>query len=130
MINISKIYADHSTTGDPLRYGQAHGGKVGHSHHFKGHKRAASAAERRPVVVWNVSKRCNLKCVHCYTNSDCNLAPDELTTAEGKALIDDLAQFGIPALLFSGGEPLMRPDLFELAEYAVSKGLRPVLSTN
>jgi radical SAM protein with 4Fe4S-binding SPASM domain len=130
MINISKIYANHSTTGDPLRYGTAHGGKVGHSHHFRGHQMAKSAAERRPVVVWNVSKRCNLRCIHCYTNSDENLAPDELSFSEGQALIDDLAAFGVPALLMSGGEPLMRPDLFDLAAYAVSKGLRPVLSTN
>lgn len=130
MINISKIYANHSTTGDPLRYGKQHDGKVDHSHHFKGHQTAKTASERRPVVVWNVSKRCNLKCIHCYTNSDINLAPDELNFSEGQALIDDLAEFKIPALLLSGGEPLMRPDLFELANYAVSKGLRPVLSTN
>lgn len=130
MINISKIYADHATTGDPLRYGHQHQAQVGHSHHFKGHQTAKSASERRPVVVWNISKRCNLKCIHCYTNSDCNLAPDELTTAEGKQLIEDLASFKIPALLFSGGEPLMRPDVFELVDYAVNQGLRPVLSTN
>ncbi|NCB40691.1 MAG: radical SAM protein, partial [Erysipelotrichia bacterium] len=130
MINISKIYANHSTTGDPLRYGKQHDGKVDHSHHFKGHQTAKTASERRPVVVWNVSKRCNLKCIHCYTNSDINLAPDELNFSEGQALIDDLAEFKIPALLLSGGEPLMRTDLFELANYAVSKGLRPVLSTN
>ena len=130
MINISKIYANHSTTGDPLRYGQEHHGNVTHSHQYKGHNVAKSASERKPVVCWNVSKRCNLKCTHCYANSDGNLAPNELTNAEGKALIDDLAQFKIPALLMSGGEPLMRPDLFDLAEYAVSKGVRPVLSTN
>lgn len=130
MINISKIYASHSTTGDPLRYGHQHTGQVSHSHHFKGHQTARSAAERRPVVVWNISKRCNLKCIHCYTNSDCNTAPDELSFAEGQALIDDLADFKIPALLFSGGEPLMRPDVFDLAAYAVKSGLRPVLSTN
>lgn len=130
MINISKIYAGHSTTGDPLRYGSKHTGKVGHSHHFKGHEMAKSAADRRPIVVWNVTKRCNLKCIHCYTNSDSNVAPDELSFEEGLRLIDDLAEFKVPALLFSGGEPLIRPDLFELASYAVSKGLRPVLSTN
>ncbi|MFZ5950476.1 MAG: radical SAM protein, partial [Candidatus Rifleibacteriota bacterium] len=130
MINISRIYAGHVTTGDPLRYGKKDESRVSHSHHFKGHGVAKSAGERRPVVVWNVSKRCNLRCIHCYTNSDTSLAPDELTFAEGQALIDDLAEFKIPALLLSGGEPLMRPDLFELAQYAVSKGLRPVLSTN
>jgi radical SAM protein with 4Fe4S-binding SPASM domain len=130
MINISRIYAGLVTTGDPLRYGKKDTSQASHSHHYKGHKIAKSASERRPVVVWNVSKRCNLRCIHCYTNSDTNLAPDELSFAEGCKLIDDLADFGIPALLLSGGEPLMRPDIFELAEYAVSKGLRPVLSTN
>ncbi|MDD3376366.1 MAG: radical SAM protein [Candidatus Riflebacteria bacterium] len=130
MINISRIYADHSTTGDPLRYGKEHGGSVAHSHHFKGHATAKAASERRPVVVWNISKRCNLKCIHCYTNSDCNVAENELSFEEGKLLIDNLAEFKIPALLFSGGEPLMRPDVFELAAYAAGKGVRPVLSTN
>jgi radical SAM protein with 4Fe4S-binding SPASM domain len=130
MINISKLYANHSTTGDPLRYGKAHKATVGHSHHYKGHGMAKSASERRPVVVWNITKQCNLRCVHCYTNSDHNLGDNELSFEEGKALIDDLAEFKIPALLMSGGEPLIRPDVFELAEYAVSRGLRPVLSTN
>ena len=130
MINITKLYANRSTTGDPLRYGEEGPDKVAHGHHFKGHARAKTAGERRPVVVWNVTRRCNLLCVHCYTDSCNQEYPNELTTAEGKAFIDDLAAFKIPALLFSGGEPLIRKDLFELAGYAVSKGLRPVLSTN
>lgn len=130
MINITKLYANRSTTGDPLRYGEEGPEKVEHGHHFKGHGKAKTAGERRPVVVWNVTRRCNLSCVHCYTDSCNQDYPNELTTAEGKAFIDDLAGFKIPALLFSGGEPLIRKDLFELAAYAVSKGLRPVLSTN
>ncbi|MFZ2958471.1 MAG: radical SAM protein [Candidatus Ozemobacteraceae bacterium] len=130
MINITRLYADRATTGDPLRYGQESSATVGHGHHFNGHKISKNAGERRPVVVWNVSRRCNLKCVHCYTDSCNQEYPGELTNAEGHALIDDLAEFGIPALLFSGGEPLMRADLLDLAAYAVSKGVRPVLSTN
>ena len=130
MINISRIYANHSTTGDPLRYGKKGPQQVSHGHHFKNHAKAKSASERRPVVVWNVTKQCNLRCIHCYTSSDNNTAPDELTHEEGLKLIDDLAEFKIPALLFSGGEPLIRPDLFELANHAVKQGLRPVLSTN
>lgn len=130
MINISKIYANHSTTGDPLRYGSKNIAKPDHSHHFEGHKTATDASKRKPIVVWNVTKKCNLKCVHCYSCSDNNTAPDELTFEEGKQLIDDLAAFKIPALLFSGGEPLTRPDLFELAAYAKLKGIRPVVSTN
>ncbi|GAB4274625.1 MAG: 12,18-didecarboxysiroheme deacetylase [Candidatus Rifleibacteriota bacterium] len=130
MINISRIYAGLETTGDPLRYGRKGASEIAHTHHYRGHRIARSAAERKPVAVWNVTKRCNLKCIHCYTNSDFNVAPDELTFKEGCDLIDDLAAFGIPALLFSGGEPLMRPDLFDLANYAANRGLRPVLSTN
>ncbi|NLI76692.1 MAG: radical SAM protein [Candidatus Riflebacteria bacterium] len=130
MINITRLYANRETTGDPLRYGQDGPAKVAHGHHFRDHGKARSAGERRPVVVWNTTRRCNLRCVHCYTDSCNQDYPDELTTAEGKALIDDLAGFGIPALLFSGGEPLMRRDLFDLASHAVGRGVRPVLSTN
>jgi 12,18-didecarboxysiroheme deacetylase len=71
-----------------------------------------------------------LKCRHCYAQALSQKTPHELTTAEGKALLDDLSAFGVPVILFSGGEPLMRPDLPDLAEYAVSKGLRAVISTN
>jgi 12,18-didecarboxysiroheme deacetylase len=82
------------------------------------------------VVVWNVTRRCNLKCVHCYAHAK-NIAFDnELSTREGKILIDDLADFGVPVMLFSGGEPLVRKDLPELAAYAVKKGMRAVISTN
>ncbi len=88
------------------------------------------SADKRPVVVWNMTRRCNLKCIHCYSNSDDTDFPDELTTAEGKKLIDDLAKFGAPVILFSGGEPLLRPDLLELAQYATDKGMRAVISTN
>jgi MoaA/NifB/PqqE/SkfB family radical SAM enzyme len=76
------------------------------------------------VVVWNVTRRCNLKCVHCYAQAKDQVHFDnELTTAEGGHLDRRPGrQFGSPVMLFSGGEPLVRPDLPELAEYAVSKG--------
>ena len=83
-----------------------------------------------PVVVWNSTKTCNLKCMHCYMGSDAQKYKDELTTDEAKKFIDDLADFRVPVLLFSGGEPLIRPDFFELAEYAQKAGVRPTLSTN
>jgi 12,18-didecarboxysiroheme deacetylase len=88
------------------------------------------SADKRPVIVWNVTRRCNLKCVHCYAQASDQEFQNELSTAEGKQLIDDLADFGAPVLLLSGGEPLMRKDLPELAEYAVEKGMRAVISTN
>ena len=84
----------------------------------------------RPIVVWNTTKSCNLKCVHCYFDARPKQDKGELTTAEAKVLIDDLAVFGAPVLLFSGGEPFLRTDLFELGSYARAKGLRTVISTN
>ncbi|MFQ6094347.1 MAG: radical SAM protein, partial [bacterium] len=94
------------------------------------HKLVPSARKRRPVVVWNVTRTCNLRCIHCYTDSEEKRYSDELTTVEAKAMIDDLADYGVPALLLSGGEPLMRKDIFELAAHAQSRGVRTVLSTN
>lgn len=130
MIDITRLYCDRDTPADSLRYG--HGNKK--DQEMKGMpyipREPKTAAERRPVVAWNTSRTCNLKCVHCYTDSEAKKYEDELTTEEGKALIDDLAAFQIPALLFSGGEPLMRQDLFELVGHAVSLGIRPTLSTN
>ena len=85
---------------------------------------------RRPIVVWNSTKACNLRCIHCYYTARAEPDPRELSTAEAKAFIDDLAHFGVPVLLFSGGEPLTRDDLYELGAYAVAQGLRTVISTN
>ncbi len=83
-----------------------------------------------PIVVWNTTKACNLKCAHCYIDAQRKKDKHELTTRQAKAMIDDLAFFGAPVLLFSGGEPFMRPDLFELGKYALAKGMRTVISTN
>jgi radical SAM protein with 4Fe4S-binding SPASM domain len=89
-----------------------------------------SSSERRPVTAWNITRTCNLKCIHCYTDSDAKDYAGELTTEQGKKLIEDLADFNIPALLFSGGEPLIRPDVFELVDHAKKQNLRCTLSTN
>jgi 12,18-didecarboxysiroheme deacetylase len=86
--------------------------------------------DKKPVVVWNVTRACNLNCVHCYARAVNHTHEREITHEQGLALIDDLASFGVPVILFSGGEPLMRPDLVELARYAVRSGLRAVISTN
>jgi len=88
------------------------------------------AADKKPVVVWNVTRRCNLRCRHCYAQATAGAAPDELTQAEGLALLDDLRDFGVPVVLFSGGEPLLRDDLFALVEHTVRSGMRAVISTN
>ena len=122
MIGISKLYLGTVEPSDALRYGR-------HSKDLPSHLLQFSA-DKKPVVVWNMTRQCNLKCVHCYAQAKVTPNENELSTAEGKTLIDDLSQFGAPVMLFSGGEPLMRPDLPELAQYAVSKGMRAVISTN
>jgi 12,18-didecarboxysiroheme deacetylase len=122
MIGISKLYCGGAEPSDVLRYGAESGKLPSHLLQF--------SKDKRPVVVWNVTRRCNLKCVHCYSNSQNVQYSDELDTDEGKRLISDLASFGCPVILFSGGEPLMRKDLPELIQFAVDKGMRAVISTN
>jgi Fe-coproporphyrin III synthase len=122
MIGISKLYLGTVEASDALRYGRR-------SDHLPSHLLQFSK-DKKPVVVWNMTRQCNLKCRHCYAQAKAQKTEGELTTAEGRALMDDLSSFGAPVILFSGGEPLMRPDLPELAQYAVDKGLRAVISTN
>ena len=122
MIGISKLYCGTVEPSDALRYGR-------HSSQLPSHLLQFSA-DKKPVVVWNVTRRCNLRCVHCYAHAKEEAGADELTTEQGRILLDDLAAFGVPVVLFSGGEPLARKDLPELAAYAVSKGMRAVISTN
>ncbi len=127
MIDIGKLYCGGSSTGDGLRYGSRSGPDC---HGNRPHEVQILASERRPIVVWSVTRTCNLNCVHCYTDSANEKYTGELTTDEGYALIEDLAAFRIPSLLFSGGEPLMRKDVFHLIERASERNIRPVLSTN
>jgi len=84
----------------------------------------------RPVVVWNCTRQCNLSCIHCYASADNHKSPEEMDTMAGRAFIHDLADFGVPVILFSGGEPLLRKDLFPLASLAREQGIRVALSTN
>ncbi len=86
--------------------------------------------DERPVVVWNITRSCQLHCVHCYNSSEEKVYPGELTTAEAKKVIDGLSAFGVPVIIFSGGDPLLRHDLFDLIAYSRDKGIRPVLSTS
>ena len=122
MIGISKLYCGAVEAADVLRYGSESGRLPSHLLQF--------SADKHPVVVWNMTRRCNLRCVHCYSSSRNIPYKNELSTDEGKRLITDLADFGSPVILFSGGEPLIRKDLPELARFAVEKGMRVVISTN
>ena len=110
MINISKLYCGVPGQSDYLRYSR--------DNTFS------------PVVVYNCTRKCNLKCLHCYSSSK-NIAGDnEMTTVEAKRLLSDIAEIKCPVVLFSGGEPLLREDLFELLAEAKRFGLRTVISTN
>jgi sulfatase maturation enzyme AslB (radical SAM superfamily) len=106
MIGISKLYCGIVEASDPLRYGRQSGKLPSHLLQF--------SSDKKPVVVWNCTKQCNLRCVHCYATATCQPAPDELNGDEARAMIDDIGRFGSPVILFSGGEPTMRPDLMEL----------------
>jgi radical SAM protein with 4Fe4S-binding SPASM domain len=112
MVGITRLLCDIRSASDPIRY------------------TGPPAEKRRPIVVWNMTRKCNLFCLHCYIDAKEEADANELTTEEGRVLIDDLADFKVPALLFSGGEPLVRPDIYELGAYAYERGIRPVLSTN
>ena len=113
MISVSRLLGDNVSFGDQLRYGQE-----------------STQGDPRPIVVWNCTRQCNLSCRHCYALADSQKSPQEMDTAAGRKFIRDLAEFGVPVLLFSGGEPLLRPDIFALAGLARELGMRVVLSTN
>lgn len=108
MIGISKLYFGTVETSDRLRY--------------------RKGVHRRPVVVWNCTPACNLACSHCY--AACAGEQRVLTTDQARAVIDDLAAFGVPVILFSGGEPFLRPDIRTLAAHAKARGIRVTFSTN
>ncbi|HSR30117.1 MAG TPA: radical SAM protein [Anaerolineae bacterium] len=122
MIGVTKLLCGKVTPSDALRYGRRTDRSPSHLLQF--------THDKKPIVVWNSTKACNLRCIHCYYTANAQSDPDELTTEEAKVVIDDLAAFGAPVLLFSGGEPLLRDDLYELGAYAVGRGLRTVISTN
>jgi heme d1 biosynthesis radical SAM protein NirJ len=84
----------------------------------------------RPVVIWNLTRRCNLKCRHCYAVAADQHFPGELTTEEAYRVLDDLVDFGIPALILSGGEPLARADTLDIARRSKAAGLYTALSSN
>ena len=122
MIEISRLYCGATGgVGDVLRYDRPSG---------RGPHLPQSTADRKPVVVWNCTKQCNLRCRHCYSASTHEAAAGELTTDEARTMIDDLAAFGVPVVLFSGGEPLLRADVFDLIARAHLRSVRTVLSTN
>lgn len=122
MIGISKLYCGAVESSDALRYGRQSKNLPSHLLQF--------SEDKKPVVVWNMTQVCNLKCVHCYAHAKARAGEDELSTTDGENLISDLADFGSPVMLFSGGEPTMRPDLTHLIKHTTNLGMRAVISTN
>jgi radical SAM protein with 4Fe4S-binding SPASM domain len=111
MISWSKLLTGQIEDGDNLRY--------------------SSVANHIPrIVVWNSTSTCNLKCRHCYFDADLEIESPELTKLEAENFITDLSQLKVPVLIFSGGEPLLKKNIFELGKFAKDKGIRAVLSTN
>lgn len=122
MINISKVWCGMDSLSDGLRYGET---KATNSH-----AATRTASSRKPVVVWNMTRTCNLRCVHCYTDSDHRRYPGELKREEISSFLCDLAGYGVPALLLSGGEPMTHTHFWDVAREAAARGLRLTLSTN
>ncbi|OIP61868.1 MAG: radical SAM/SPASM domain-containing protein [Nitrospirae bacterium CG2_30_53_67] len=81
-------------------------------------------------IAWETTQRCNLRCVHCRCSSDMEASEGDFTTEEAKKFIDDIVEFCSPVLVLSGGEPLLRRDIFEIARYGTDKGLRMCMATN
>ncbi len=122
MIGCTKLLCGTATVSDLVKYGRSSRSLPPHMLQF--------SSDATPIVVWNMTNRCNLRCRHCYIEAEDKAYGGELTTAEAKTFIDDLADMKVPVLLFSGGEPLLRDDLYELGAYAAARGIRPVISTN
>lgn len=120
MISLSKMLSGVATVSKELTYAG--------DESFIPKKLKEFSSSLVPIVVWNITNRCNLNCIHCYARA--NLRTKELSTEDCKKTINELAEFKVPVILFSGGEPLLRRDIFELAEYAKARDIRAVLSTN
>jgi radical SAM protein with 4Fe4S-binding SPASM domain len=117
MINLTRLWTGQAQPADDLRYG-------------RGHASPDSARARRPIVVWNITRTCNLRCVHCYSDSMAMKYPGELVWEQMQDVVKDLADYRIPSLLLSGGEPLIHPRFFDLVDAASQAGLKLTISTN
>lgn len=122
MIGFTKLLCGTATVREALTYAREPGQMPRSMMQF--------AENRGPLVVWNVTRRCNLECRHCYYPSDAAAEDRELGLEQGMRLIADLKAAEVPVLLFSGGEPLLREELFAWATGAKALGIQPVLSTN
>lgn len=128
MINITRLWTGAEQPADHIRYG--HGNGHGHGMSSTAACQPTSSRARKPIVVWNITRTCNLRCVHCYADSNAELYTGELDWAQCCTVIDDLADYKVNALLLSGGEPLVHPRLTDILERATGRGLKVTISTN
>lgn len=119
MLNISRLLQNIDDMTDSLRYSKESSQSL-----------TGTGRDKGPVVVWNVTRACNLNCQHCYAGDSSTPHPRELNTRQARKLITELAQMNVPVLLFSGGEPLLRDDIEELIAYAREQGIMVSLSSN
>ena len=117
MINLTKLWTGVAQPADGLRYGHGEGAQV-------------AARGRKPIVVWNITRTCNLRCVHCYSDSNALQYPGELDWEQMQEVVADLAAYQVPSLLLSGGEPMIHPRFFDLVDLATASGLKLTISTN
>ncbi len=132
-------HAENGTHGAHDTHG-THGDKpAGHPHGAGGHAAGThphaalflpDGSPKCRLIAWEVTRSCNLTCKHCRGEAHTEPYPGELDTAEAKALIDTFPEVGDPIIIFTGGDPMMRPDVYELIDYATQKGLRCVFSPN
>lgn len=124
----------HGSSGNTHRFGRkgipqiaAANGNGQHSHQ----QPSSVAGKNKPrLIFWELTKGCNLRCVHCRATATELRAPSDLSTQAAKDIIDQIAEVSRPILVLSGGEPLYRSDIFQLARYGTEKGLRVALATN
>jgi radical SAM protein with 4Fe4S-binding SPASM domain len=125
LIIFSKLLADKATVWEALRAKEMKAARA------KGTADLIRfSSEAKPVVMWNITRECNLRCKHCYINAQRSSHPEELTLEEGIRFIDELAELEIPMIIFTGGEPLASKNFFPFAYYAKAKKVRTALSTN
>lgn len=120
MIGLTRLVTGRRSPSDEMRYGGAQ---------VTPHQYVRDGAFR-PVVVWNITQSCNLACRHCYYSAILGHNPITIPYDEVTSIIDSIASTGAPVLLFSGGEPLIRKDIFDLVAYTAEAGIKPVISTN
>lgn len=128
MINITRLWTGLEQPADHLRYGSGHGSRDPHA--STAACTPTSSRTRKPIVVWNITRTCNLRCIHCYADSHAEIYPGELNWEQCCSVIDDLADYRVSALLLSGGEPLLHPRLPDLLRRATERGLKVTISTN